>query len=55
MTERRVCGAGASSAAWSTYHLAKKPMPPKIGNPSNASMNTVMAIAIPGRTNQRPL
>ena len=42
-TASTVCGCGAWSAALSTYHLAKKPIPPTIGKPSSASMNTAIA------------
>jgi hypothetical protein len=49
-----VCGAAAWSAAWSTYHLAKNPSPPKSGNPSRASMKIAIATAYPGRTVQSP-
>ena len=54
MTARRVCGDGACSAAWRTYHFAKKPMPPAIGKPSSASMKTAIAIASHGRTEPQP-
>jgi hypothetical protein len=35
-------------------HLAKKPMPPNTGNPSRASMNTLIATASHGRISHSP-
>ena len=51
---RSAAGPRPGAPPASTYHLARKPRPPTIGNPSNASMQTLMATASQGRAVQRP-
>ena len=53
-TTSSVCGADDCSAAWMTYHFAKKPAPPAMGNPRRANINTAIANAVHGRTLHKP-